>query len=62
MAKKNKKKIKIPKSVLDLQLSPKKFAKRHNIRLKGKGISKRERKHNVKRLQRVLRTCNQWLE
>lgn len=52
MAKKNKKKIKIPKSVLDLRLSPKKFAKRHNIRLKGKGISKKERKHNVKRLQK----------
>lgn len=48
MAKKGK--IKIPKSVLDLRLSPKKFAKKHNIRLKGKGLSKRERKHNSKRL------------
>lgn len=47
---KSKKKIKIPKSVLDLKMSPKKFAKKHNIRLKGKGMSKRERKHNRKRL------------
>jgi len=52
MAKKSKKKIKIPKSVLDLRMSPKKFAKKHNIRLKGKGISKRERKHNEKRLDK----------
>lgn len=48
MAKKTK--IKIPKSVLDLRMSPKKFAKKHSIRLKGKGLSKRERKHNAKRL------------
>lgn len=47
---KSKKKIKIPKSVLDLKLSPKKFAKKHNIRIKGKGMSKRERKHSKKRL------------
>ena len=46
-----KKKIKIPKSVLDLRMSPKKYAKKHNIRLKGKGMSKREKKHNVKRLK-----------
>ena len=51
MAKKSKKKIKIPKSVLDLRMSPKKFAKKHNIRLKGKGLSKREKKHNIKRLK-----------
>ena len=50
MAKKSKK-IKIPKSVLDLKLSPKKFAKKHNIRLKGKHMSKRERKRNTKRLR-----------
>lgn len=48
---KSKKKIKVPKSVLDLRLSPKKFAKKHNIKLKGKGVSKRERKHNRKRLR-----------
>lgn len=46
-----KKKLKIPKSVLDLRMSPRKYAKKHNIRIKGKGISKRERKHNVKRLK-----------
>lgn len=47
-----KKKIKIPKSVLDLRMSPKKFAKKNNIRLKGKGMSKGEKKHNAKRLQK----------
>lgn len=47
-----KKKIKIPKSVLELSMSPKKFAKKHNIRLKGKGMSKKEKKHNAKRLQK----------
>lgn len=46
-----KKKIKVPKSVLDLRLSPKKYAKKHGIRLKGKGMSKSERKHNRKRLK-----------
>jgi hypothetical protein len=48
---KEKKKIKIPKSVLDLKLSPKKFAKKHSIRLKGKGLSKGEKKRNIKRLR-----------
>lgn len=52
MAKK-KEKIKIPKSVLDLRMSPKKFAKKHNIRLKGKGMTKREKKHNAKRLTKA---------
>lgn len=47
-----KKKIKIPKSVLDLRLSPKKFAKKHDIKLKGKGMTKSERRHNRKRLNR----------
>ena len=47
-----KKKIKIPKSVLDLRMSPKKFAKKHNIHIKGKGMSKRERKYNEKRLKK----------
>ena len=51
------KKIKIPKSVIDLRLSPKKFAKRHNIRLKGKGMSKREKKHNLKRLEVEYSEC-----
>lgn len=44
-----KKKIKIPKSVLDLRMSPKKFAKKHDIRLKGK-MSKKEKKHKLKKL------------
>ncbi len=47
---KEKKKLKIPKSVLNLRMTPKKYAHKHNIRIKGKGISKRERKHNQKRL------------
>ena len=46
-----KKKIKIPKSVKELRLSPKKFAKKHGIRLKGKGLSKGEKKRNAKRLR-----------
>jgi len=49
MAKKDK--IKIPKSVLDLRHSPKKFAKKHNIRINGKGLSKGEKKRNKKRLK-----------
>lgn len=52
MAKSKSKKIKIPKSVLELQMSPKKYAKKHNIRLKGKHMSKREKRHNLKRLKR----------
>lgn len=42
---------KIPKSVLDLRMSPKKYAKKKGIKLKGK-ISKREKKSNMKRLQK----------
>lgn len=45
------KKVKIPKSVLDLRMSPKKFAKKNDIRLKGKGMSKKEKKYNLKRLK-----------
>lgn len=45
-----KKKIKIPSSVAGLTMSPKKFAKKHNIKLKGKGMKKSEKKHNEKRL------------
>ena len=52
MAKKSSKKIKIPKSVLDLQLSPKKFAKKHSIRVKGKKLSKKEKKYNLKKLRK----------
>lgn len=48
---KSKKKIKIPKSVLDLRMSPKKFAKKNHIRISGKGITKREKKRNIKRLK-----------
>jgi len=47
----SKKKIKIPKSVLDLRLSPKKFAKKNNIKIKGKGLSKGEKKRNLQRLR-----------
>lgn len=47
-----KKKLKIPKSVLQLEWSPKKFAKKHNIRVDGKGMSKREKKRARKRLNR----------
>ena len=44
------KKIKVPKSVLDLRMSPKKFAKKNNIHIKGKDLSKSEKKHAKKRL------------
>ena len=46
------KKLKIPKSVLELQMSPKKFAKKYKIRLKGKHMKKKDKKKNMKRLQR----------
>lgn len=42
-------KIKIPKSVLELKCSPKKFGKKHGIRIK-KGMSKKEKKYFRKRL------------
>lgn len=48
----NSKKIKIPKSVLELRLSPKKFAKKHDIRLKGKGMTKSEKKYNTKKFKK----------
>lgn len=47
---KKKKKIKIPKSVIELKWSPKKFAKKHNIRIKGKHLTKKEKKRNTKKL------------
>ena len=46
-----KKKIKIPKSVLELKMTPKKFAKKHGIKVKGKGLSKGEKKRNIKKLR-----------
>lgn len=48
---KEKKKIKIPKSVVELKMSPRKFAKKHGIRVKGKGLSKGEKKRNEKKLR-----------
>lgn len=45
-----KKKIKIPSSVTELGMSKKKFAKKNNIKLKGKGMGKKEKKHNEKRM------------
>lgn len=50
--KEKKKKIKVPKSVLELRLTPKKFAKKHNIKINGKKMSKKDKKHNLKRLQK----------
>lgn len=47
------KKIKIPKSVLQLRWTIKKFAKKHNIRVKGKGLSNGEKKRNLKRLRKL---------
>lgn len=48
MAKK-KKKIKIPKSVLGLKMTKKKFAKKNGIK---KGHGKKEKKHNLKKLNK----------
>lgn len=48
----DKKKIKIPESVLNLRMSPKKYAKKHNIRINGKKISKKELKYNKKKLKK----------
>lgn len=46
------KKVKVPKSVLDLRMSPKKFAKKHNIKIKKKGMSKKEKRHTIKRFNK----------
>ena len=46
------KSIKIPKSVLELRLVPKKYAKKHGIKLKGKGMSKGQKKRNSERLEK----------
>ena len=48
---KDKKKIKIPKSVKQLRWSPEKYAKKNGIKLKGKGLSKGEKKRNRKKLK-----------
>ncbi len=45
-----KKKIKIPRSVKELRLSARKFAKKHGISLKTKHMSKKEKKYAVKKL------------
>lgn len=45
-----KRKIEVPKSLYDLKLSEKKFAKKHNIRISEKSMSKRERKRARQRL------------
>lgn len=45
-----KKKLKIPKSVKELRWDPKKYAKKHGIELKGKGMSKKRKKEAKKAL------------
>lgn len=50
MKKIKKKKLEIPASVKELRLSEKKFAKKHGIKLKGKGMSKKDRKRQEKKL------------
>lgn len=47
---KDKKKIKIPKSVKNLKMSMNKFAKENDIKLKGKHLGKKDKKRNQKRL------------
>lgn len=44
------KKIKIPKSVRELKMSMKKFAKKNDIKISGKGLSKKDKKRNKKKL------------
>ena len=46
----DKKKVKIPDSVKHLKYSLEKYAKKNNIKLKGKGMPKREKKKVAKRL------------
>lgn len=47
-----KKKVKIPGSVLELKWGPEKFAKKHNIKIKGKGMGKKRKKEAQKKLIR----------
>ena len=49
-----KKKVKIPDSVMELKWSSEKFAKKHNIRIKGKGMSKKRKKEAQKKLIRTF--------
>ena len=53
MAKKSKK-GKIPKSIFELKWGPKKFAKKNNIRLKGKGMGRKKRKEAQKKLLKAF--------
>ena len=57
MAKIKKKKLDIPDSVKELRYSTKKFAKKHGIRLKGKGMSKKDKKRQLKKLQAEYARC-----
>ena len=57
MAKIKKKKLDIPDSVKELRYSTKKFAKKHGIRLKGKGMSKKDKKRQLKNLQAEYSRC-----
>lgn len=57
MAKIKKKKLEIPDSVKELRYSYKKFAKKHGIRIKGKGMSKKERKRQMKKLHAEYCRC-----
>ena len=57
MAKIKKKKLDIPDSVKELRYSTKKFAKKHGIRLKGKGMSKKDKKRQLKKLQAEYSRC-----
>lgn len=56
----SKKNVKIPKSVLDLRISLKKFAKKNGIKISGKGLRKKEKKRNLKKLDRLYSefACN----
>jgi len=47
------KKIKVPKAVSQLGWSIKKYAKKYNIKIKGKSLSKGTKKRNVKRLREL---------
>ena len=49
---KKKLKISIPKSLMQLSISQSKFAKRNGIKIKGKGIKKKELKENLKRARK----------
>lgn len=50
MKKVKNKKLDIPDSVKELRLSEKKFAKKHGIRIKGKGMGKKDKKRQLKKL------------